>query len=142
MRRYGVASASARYLLQPGHRPLRRLGAPYLFVRYEDLVHDPAARLLAVLRFAGSAVRARPRDSSGDDPPSSLAQSHTVDGNPMRFATGPLTIRVDEEWRSRMGGRDRAIVSTLTAPLLHHYGYEIRRVVARPASRAYSRRSS
>jgi len=60
------------------------------------------------------------------DDTASLAQSHTVDGNPMRFATGPLTIRVDEEWRSRMGERDRAVVSTLTAPLLHRYGYEIR----------------
>ena len=88
-------------------------------------MRNPAARLLAVLRFAGVGGP----DDLGflRDDTASLAQSHTVDGNPMRFATGPLTIRVDEEWRSRMGERDRAIVSTLTAPLLHHYGYEIRR---------------
>lgn len=126
MRKYGVASASARYLFyNQGTDLVHRLGAPYLFVRYEDLVRDPTARLLEILRFAGVGGP----DDLGflRDDTASLAQSHTVDGNPMRFATGPLTIRVDEEWRSRMGERDRAVVSTLTAPLLHRYGYEIRR---------------
>lgn len=130
MRKYGVASASARYLFyNEGTDLLRRLRVPYLFLRYEDLVRDPATRLLEILDFAGIGTSADLGFLSGGT--ASLERSHTVDGNPMRFATGPLSIRADEEWRTGMAQRDRAIVSTLTAPLLHRYGYEIRRPRAR-----------
>jgi hypothetical protein len=41
----------------------------------------------------------------------------------MRFATGELAIRADEEWRAKMDAGDRRTVSTLTGPLLRRYGY-------------------
>jgi hypothetical protein len=121
MLRYGAASASGRYVLYNATAGLmRRSAAPYTFVRYEDLVADPAALLERVVGFAGL-------QSGGfdflDDGTAELRPNHTVDGNPMRFAEGPLRIRVDERWRTEMARADQRTVSILTQPLLRRYGY-------------------
>ena len=52
-----------------------------------------------------------------------LKANHSVDGNPMRFKVGELTLRVDNEWRTALPRRQRAIVTALTWPLLARYGY-------------------
>jgi hypothetical protein len=125
MHKYGVASASARYLFYNGVTELLRpLHIPYLFIRYEDLVRDPTASLRAILDFAGVGTASDLDFLEAGT--ATLERSHTVDGNPMRFATGPLTIRADDAWRTAMAPRDRSVVSTLTAPLLRHYGYRTR----------------
>ena len=46
---------------------------------------------------------------------------HTVSGNPMRFATGAITIRADDAWRRQMPRFRRLTVATLTFPL--RFGY-------------------
>lgn len=121
MIRYGAASASGRYLLYNWTAGLfRRSRTPYLLVRYEDLVVDPAGRLDRVLRFAGMDGAPLPFLENGT---ATMHANHSVDGNPMRFATGALPIRADEEWRDRMDDRDRRVVSALTGPLLRRYGY-------------------
>ncbi|MGE0140237.1 MAG: sulfotransferase [Ilumatobacteraceae bacterium] len=58
-----------------------------------------------------------------DDHLVQLRTNHTVSGNPMRFTTGPLTIRPDDRWRSSMARAPRLIVSVLTAPL--RLGYRL-----------------
>lgn len=51
MERYGPVSASLRYVLYNGlTRLVGALGVPYLFVRYEDLVRDPAGKLKVIAR--------------------------------------------------------------------------------------------
>jgi hypothetical protein len=123
MLRYGALSASARYVLYNLlTESLRRAGAPYLRVRYEDLLADPARTLQRILRGVGIA--------QGDsalhfltDGSAALRPSHTVDGNPMRFERGPVRLRLDDEWRTSLGRRDRVLVSLLTAPVLARYGY-------------------
>jgi hypothetical protein len=123
MLRYGVLSASGRYvlynLLTEG---LRRTGAPYLMLRYEDLVASPIEALRRILRGVDDAGREAPlpfvRNGSV-----TLRPSHTVDGNPMRFARGPVKLSLDDEWRTRLGRGDRVLVSMLTSPLLVRYGY-------------------
>jgi hypothetical protein len=52
-----------------------------------------------------------------------LSPSHTVAGNPMRFRTGPITLRRDDAWRSKLPRARRLLVTALTAPLLARYGY-------------------
>ncbi len=121
MIRYGAASAGGRYLLYNGSaRLLRTARVPYLFSRYEDLVDDPRDELRRVLRFAGL-PEATDFLEGGT---ARLQPNHTVDGNPMRFSSGPLVIRRDDAWRTEMDAGDRRLVTTITGPLLRRYGYE------------------
>jgi hypothetical protein len=61
-----------------------------------------------------------------DDSRVHLEVDHTVDGNPMRFATGAATLNLDEAWRDELARTDRFLVSAVTAPLLVRYAYPIR----------------
>jgi hypothetical protein len=100
---------------------LSGLGVPQSVIRYEDLIRDPSSELTRALTGIGwpdvdlGAVVA--------DGQAHLTSSHTLDGNPMRFATGPLPLRVDEQWRSQLAPHDRRIVDTITWPLRVRYGY-------------------
>jgi hypothetical protein len=57
----------------------------------------------------------------------SLSVDHTVSGDPSRFRKGKIELRPDEEWKVKMRGADKNVVTTLTAPLLLNYGYLGRR---------------
>lgn len=96
--------------------------APTLRVRYEDLVADPRRSLEAVATFLGLAPAAASFDflhAGGAE----LGDGHLVAGNPMRFQTGSVPIRPDEGWRTGLPARDRRVVSSVTLPLRHRYGY-------------------
>jgi hypothetical protein len=51
--------------------------------------------------------------------------THTVGGNNNRFRTGPVQLREDTEWRSRLHRLDRAAVTTVCSPLMARYGYRL-----------------
>jgi hypothetical protein len=123
MTRYSPARSA---LLWNGHNAcfsaLGRLGTPTYLLRYEDFVDDPGGTTAALARFAdvplppgaldfiaGSSVR--------------LSSSHTVAGNPMRFRSGDVVLRRDDDWRSRLPRADRRSITALTGPLLFRYGY-------------------
>jgi hypothetical protein len=95
-------------------------------LRYEDFVNDPTLYLgdtLVRLGFddeAGSLSIVRGREIS-------LSVDHTVSGNPSRFRTGNIELRPDEEWKVKMSGANKRVVTALTAPLLLRYGYLGRR---------------
>lgn len=102
----------------------RRVGFPYVLVRYEDLVRDTRAELTRILDALGLG----PDGLAFLGPATArLEVAHTVAGNPMRFYGGRIEIRQDEEWASQMRPLQRAVVTTLTWPLLAHYGYVGRR---------------
>ncbi|MBN9618852.1 MAG: sulfotransferase, partial [Actinobacteria bacterium] len=95
----------------------------HVLVRYEDLMADPRAALAAVGVGLG-------RDASGlgitDDRRVALGVSHSVAGNPRRFASGPVELRADVAWRSRLSRRDRLVVTLLALPALRRFGYRLR----------------
>lgn len=67
-----------------------------------------------------------------------LHPNHIVAGNPSRFTTGSVTLRVDDEWRSRLPRRDQLLVQLATGPLMMRYGYgtsRLRRRLARAEHR-------
>jgi hypothetical protein len=125
LNRYGTISASARYVLyNEMTRLVGSLRVPYLRLRYEDLVADPRAGLTRTLRHAGLDPGAADLGFLGDGE-ADLHPNHTVDGNPVRFAVGPVRLRADDEWRRRMASSDRRSVTALTSPLLLAYGYPL-----------------
>jgi len=90
----------------------------YIRVRYEDFISSPQSEFDRIGRclgldmpeiFEGGSVR--------------LNGNHTVWGNPSRMEKGPITLRLDDEWRTELALSDRLTVSALTWPLLLRYGY-------------------
>jgi hypothetical protein len=96
-------------------------GAAYLFVRYEDLVASPRSCLARIARFAG--VECDEDDLFEQEDAPTFSVDHTAVGNPNRFRQGPVKLRRDDEWQSKMPGGHRRLVTTLTLPLLRKYGY-------------------
>lgn len=96
----------------------RRLGEDrYLRLRYEDLASAPLETLEVVRTWLGL-EQTGARAATFDLPP-----GHTVSGNPMRFETGPVTIRPDTAWQREMNPLARLSVGLVTYPMQRRYGY-------------------
>jgi hypothetical protein len=93
----------------------RALGTATTLVRYEDLVGRPAAVLG---RVGGDPATLR-------DSTICLGVDHTVSGNPIRFATGDLELRLDDAWRTSLPRTQRIVTTLLTWPLLVAYRYPL-----------------
>jgi UDP-N-acetylglucosamine transferase subunit ALG13 len=121
MPQYSPAEVSALWTAQNmAFGLLGATGVPVLRLRYEDVLADPAGTLGRLRELAGLP----PRDAdflAGDGV--RLDVDHTVAGNPMRFRTGHVPLRPDEEWRTGLPRRDRRLVAALTLPLRLRYGY-------------------
>jgi len=123
---YSSPTAALQWNAQNGAMQLlARLGTPVLRIRYEDFVRAPSAALGEIASFARLPDAATTGFLGEDDAGywADLAPSHTVSGNPVRFATGRVRLRLDERWRASMPAAQRRVVSALTYPLLRHYGY-------------------
>ena len=121
MDRCSPTRTSFRWLgYNAGFHALRAVGTRMIGMRYEDLVTEPEAQLQRAVALAGLGVsefpfiRGRTLDLSG---------GHTIGGNPVRFGSSSLELRQDEGWRQGLSGRQRAVVTGLTFPLLAAYGY-------------------
>lgn len=92
----------------------------YVRIRYEDFAAEPHKILDAALQRIGLG-----KLPAGivEDGYAELDTTHTVSGNPSRFSTGSIALRVDDEWRSALERRDSRLVTSLTFPLLARYGY-------------------
>jgi hypothetical protein len=120
-------------VLWAGHNAVielaRLLGTPVKLLRYEDFVTAPPAALARILGFAGLPA---PPDLPATIGPDwvRLGSTHQVAGNPMRFQTGRIAIRSDDQWRSALAPRQRRTVTAITTPVSLMLGY---RPTGRPA---------
>lgn len=96
-----------------------RSNAHRTILRYDDFVSRPSQALERVLELAGENSQV----PVGDDGKVALSQGHLAAGNPVRFQRGTIAIRADEEWRTSMSRGHKALVGTLTRPLLNRYGF-------------------
>jgi len=100
---------------------LRRSTGRSARLRYEDLTSDPGRCLSAAL----AAVGVEADLDFLQRPVVQLGPNHTIAGNPLRFRRGEVTIEPDLEWRRRLGGGSRWVVTALTWPLLVRYGFRL-----------------
>ncbi len=101
---------------------LRRDSIQYARLRYEDLIRTPAealARTLAQLGFPAQDF------SFLNGATVKLGGNHALSGNTVKFNSGTVTLRLDDEWRRAMEQRDKRIVTLLTLPLMRHFGYSV-----------------
>ncbi len=125
MPRFGVMKSAVLWLMMNAavEWHARSMRLPYVRVRYEDLVKDPAG----IARKLGSEfmtelpgvepTRAEPPGHDVD-----LDAGHICSGNPMRFQQGRISIVEDADWKADPRSR-RAIVTAITFPLMWRYGY-------------------
>ena len=123
MDRYSPATTAARWVKTDALFRLlrRRTGTPVLTERYEDLIADPHATIERIAAFGGLDVDGALGFVDGAT--LDLAPTHTVAGNPSRFRTGTVPLRLDEAWREALPARDRRLVSAITAASRRSYGY-------------------
>lgn len=129
MNRYSSLSSSAQWDLWNAAALAVTRGHRSSLVRYEDFAADPGRVLDAILDGLGH-PQLGPETLTGST--LALRPGHAVSGNPMRFATGPVTIEVDDEWQRRMPRPRRALVAAVTAPVRARLAVERKR---RPARR-------
>lgn len=94
----------------------------YSLLRYEDFAERPKATIENCLKFLDEEQAELPFVS---DREVLLDGTHTFSGNPARFRHGSRVIRLDAEWKSKMSGRQRALVTSATFPWLMRYGYPL-----------------
>ena len=115
------ARSAEKWLLYNTAFDVLRGGGPRLLQRYEDVVRAPAAQVRRALLLVGMADAQLPF-LDGDR--LQLGVAHTISGNPSKFQTGTIDIKVDEEWRQAMPTHDRRVVTALTWPGMVRFGYQ------------------
>jgi Sulfotransferase family len=121
MPRYPVAWAAFEWdVMNAAVRNTRTLGLPYAFLRYEDMVARPGPEVARTLSEIGLGS---PELTFIRDDGVRLRPTHSVSGNPSRFAVGTVQLQPDLEWEGAMTRRDRLVVTALTWPLLGAYAY-------------------
>ena len=91
-------------------------------IRYEGLVANPAGEVHRVVDKLGLGASDLSLSFLSDSA-AALPASHALSGNPMRFQSGQIALRADEEWRTAMSGPRKAVITAATWPLLRRYGY-------------------
>jgi hypothetical protein len=120
MATFSPARSAMRWsILNLGFHLLAARGTPTRLMRYEDFIAAPVAGMRELAEFAGVEPDLSFMTNTGAD----LGPTHTAGGNPMRFSAGRTEFRLDDAWRSRLRPDARALVTTLTLPLLARYGY-------------------
>jgi Sulfotransferase family len=121
MARIGPGTASLRWLSYNAFMEVASAGRPSALVRYESVVRRPDETLERLASLAGRPISGKLSfiDSGRVD----LGRDHTVAGNPLRFRTGAVDLRVDDAWTTQMSTRDRRLVTALTWPAMAGYGY-------------------
>lgn len=102
---------------------LRQKPVRYMMLRYEDLINKPKESVKCIL----SMLEETAEDLSFIKQYSIKINkaNHSVFGNPVRFRTGAVELKVDNEWKARMRRLSKISVMALTWPLLLKYRYLI-----------------
>jgi hypothetical protein len=93
---------------------------PYTLVRYEDFVNDPEHTLRRIVSDAGQPT---PNLSFVNRSSVLVGADHIVSGNQMRFESGWISVKADEEWRHKLARRHLWILNAIAWPWLARYGY-------------------
>jgi hypothetical protein len=119
---FGPVASSIRWVIRNLATELfwRRFSERYLLVRYEDFVSEPQDTVKHILDLVQAELSPTLFVTSRKV---NLGGNHAVWGNPSRFLTGVVDLRLDDQWEMEIKKSVRNIVTALTWPLLLRYGY-------------------
>jgi Sulfotransferase family len=99
-----------------------RMGTPRIFLRYEDFIPAPREGMARVLDFLDVSVPEENLGATGG-PSVPIRGSHAIGGNPIRFGSREMVLRLDDEWRRELTPAVRRGVYAATWPMARSYGY-------------------
>lgn len=94
----------------------------YLRIRYEDFADRPQVVAESICSLVGEPAAQLPFCSESAI---RLSPNHMVAGNPVRLLHGEVAIRADDDWRTNMDARSRALATLPALPLMSRYGYQL-----------------
>jgi hypothetical protein len=100
----------------------RKISDRSMLVRYEDFVARPVETLEQIVALVGEDPKGLPSMRNGVF---ELQGNHTVSGNPGRFRTGSVQVRIDNQWIDRLGAARKAAATLVALPLLRRYQYPL-----------------
>ncbi len=93
----------------------------YILIRYEDFAAAPRRVFERMLGWLGEDLEVG--RIIGPDGDYLASPGHTIAGNPVRFKSGVVKVRLDAEWQRKASPWDSFLVSALTSPMLARNGY-------------------
>nr|MDT0658608.1 sulfotransferase [Micromonospora sp. DSM 115978] len=109
-------------------RTARAFPGRHRLLRYEDFVVRPRDTVEGLLRFVGLPESVVSPPAGGpfvDQRTVRLRPNHTVSGNPSRFRSGEVSLRMDDRWLDQQPLVQRLISTTVSLPLLPRYRYPL-----------------
>jgi len=98
---------------------LRRTPVRYMTVKYEDFVDNPQESVKGILNLLSETSGSLP--FVGEHSVEIDRANHSVFGNLIRFQTGIVELRLDDEWKRGMRLWHQVAVAGLTWPMLFRY---------------------
>lgn len=99
-----------------------RMQNRYMLLRYEDFIANPSHHVTRILDLMGMTDLGLSLPFV-DEHEVNLGPNHSVSGNPCRFQSGNVKLRLDFEWRKAMNSKAKIAATMLTWPLILSYGY-------------------
>ena len=96
---------------------------PSIRLRYEDFLAQPGRALRAIARLVDLAPTDEDLGFIDGRVATLSTPMHSVAGNPLRFGSDVMELRLDDAWRRDLPRSDRALIAGITGPLLLRYGY-------------------
>lgn len=94
----------------------------YLLLRYEDLAEKPKDTINKVFQFTEQGNDIRQNFPSQSKFNNNKIQ-HSVSGNPIRFSSGEITVKLDDKWKTQLSSFNKFGVTVLSLPYLLKYKY-------------------
>ena len=94
--------------------------ANYMFLPYENFVLNPQEVVAKILSFIQEEKQALPFINKRTI---EITRGHAVAGNIARLTDGPVTLKIDDEWKTNLAWTSKFLVSALAWPFLYKYGY-------------------
>jgi len=100
---------------------LRQIPVQYMMLRYEDFVDKPQESVKRILSLLSETAVNLPFVT--EHTVEINKTNHSVFGNLVRFQTGTVELKIDQQWKTKMKRLHKVAVTALTWPLLLKYRY-------------------